>query len=436
MPLPETTPALIYLVLLACVMLPYARRRIRRNAASLALLEEAHSDGLMEPASLHPVIDPGRCFGCAACVKACPECDVLGILYGRAVLTTPANCIGHGACRKACPRDAITLVLGSETRGVEIPMLGEDFQTNVPGIYVAGELGGMGLIRNAIEQGKQALAAIAQHPGVASGDSLDVLIVGAGPAGFAASLAARERGLRARTIEQETLGGTVAHYPRGKIVMTAPVELPLVGAVKLRKTTKEALLELWTRVASQTGIEITYQERVTSIVRAGKYFRIETNRGTYEARTVLLAIGRRGTPRKLEVPGEESEKVLYRLIDPTQYRGKHVLVVGGGDSALEAAVALCEEPGTQVSLSYRGETFSRAKQKNREAINEATTRGDVHMLLQTEVISIGEKTVSLRLEDEVVEIPNDAVIVCAGGVLPTSFLRAIGVDMETKWGTL
>ncbi|TLZ16910.1 MAG: 4Fe-4S dicluster domain-containing protein, partial [Gammaproteobacteria bacterium] len=357
-------PGLVLLVL-------HVRRRRRLERQSLKALE---STGAAEPASLHPIIDPATCIGCSSCVKACPEQahhTVLGIVDGRAVLVSPGDCIGHGACKTACPVNAITLVFGSERRGVDIPILTPKFESTVPGIFVAGELGGMGLIRNALEQGRQAVEAIAERRRAAGGQELDLVIVGAGPSGFAATLTAKSKNMRYVTVEQEALGGAVFQYPRGKLVMTAPATVPLIGKVNFRQTSKEALLEFWKDAERRTGIKINYQERVEEITRAGEGFIVKTNRGTYPTRSVLLAIGRRGTPRKLGVPGEEMSKVVYRLIDPEQYKGQHVLVVGGGDSALEAAASIAEAGGGGVVLSYRGAEFDRAKARNRERINAA-----------------------------------------------------------------
>jgi thioredoxin reductase len=317
---------------------------------------------------------------------------------------------------------------------VEIPQLNADFQTNVPGIYIAGELGGMGLIRNAIIQGRQAMDTIVDSLDGKPATDFDVVVVGAGPAGIAASLRARERGLRCLTIEQDTLGGTVAHYPRGKIVMTAPVELPLYGKVSFRETRKEELLELWNRVVAKTNLEIQFEVRLEAIEANSGAFAVETSAGRYTASKVLLAIGRRGTPRKLGVPGEELPKVVYRLAAPEQYRGQRVLVVGGGDSAIEAAVSLAAEPGTEVALSYRGEAFSRAKLKNRERVEAAAAKAELQLLLASRVSSIGASSIMLETPTGPKEIANDAVIVCTGGILPTPLLRAAGIEIVTRHG--
>jgi len=434
----DASALLIYATPLVVIWLVYVRKRRAQHRTSAAVLDDSREAGLLDAPSLHPVINTGTCIGCGSCVAACPEMpahQVLGMVRRKAVLVSPTDCIGHGACRAACPVDAITLVFGSEQRGVDIPNVKPNFESNVPGIFIAGELGGMGLIRNAIEQGRQAMEAIAASVAGKKGSARDVVVVGAGPSGIAASLSAKERKLDFITIEQDSLGGTVASFPRRKLVMTAPATLPLIGKVKFTETTKEALLEFWQKVERQTGLKINYGERLEKVERKGDVFEVRTTKGRYVARAVLLAIGRRGTPRKLGVPGEELSKVTYRLADPAQYRGMHVLIVGGGDSALESAVTIGEEADTKVTLSYRSATLNRAKRKNRQRLEEAAAKGTVNLLLESNVTRIEPTEVELEQRGQRVRLPNDAIIVNAGGILPTAFLKELGIEVETKHGT-
>jgi putative YpdA family bacillithiol system oxidoreductase len=417
------------------IMLFYLWKKSKTHTSSLKIYNEAVDSGLTEPASLHPEIDPTRCLGCASCVIACPEKNVLGVIAGKASLINPTHCIGHGACKKACPFDAIELVFGTEKRGVDIPLVNEDFQTNVPGIFIAGELGGMGLIRNAINQGIQAVDSVRKMDGIGADDKLDLVIVGAGPAGIAAALAAKSHNLNFTILEQDSIGGTVSHYPRGKIVMTAPAKLPIIGKMHFKETTKEALMEFWKKVIDKAELEITERQSVESIEKETTGFQVNTQTDEYHCRAVLLTIGRRGTPRKLGVPGEEHSKVVYRLIDPQQYKNQNVLVVGGGDSALEAAVSIAAEEGTMVTISYRSEAFSRAKEKNRNKIATAEQQGQLNVMLKSTVKEINKDSVAINSGDDVVTIDNDAIIVCAGGILPTAFLEKSGITVETKYGT-
>jgi thioredoxin reductase/ferredoxin len=428
----ELLPWLIYGVPFCVALFLYVRNHRARSQVHQELLLESVAQGLTEPPSLHPVVDLTVCIGSSACVKSCPE-EALGVVDGKAVLIGAAHCIGHGACFSACPVEAIKLVFGTEKRGVDIPVVKPNFESNVPGIFIAGELGGMGLIRKAAEQGRQALdAARAAMSGKAEHD---IVIIGAGPAGLAAGLGAVERKLKYRLIEQEdSLGGAVYHYPRAKIAMTAPVKLPIIGKVKMNEVSKEQLLQFWNGVVAKTGLQIAFRERMESIDKSGDGFIVQTSRARYRTKTVLLAIGRRGTPRKLDVPGEDSPKVVYRLIDPEQYKGQRVLVVGGGDSALEAAIAIAEQKGARVTLSYRSEAFSRVKEKNRALLQQAQDAGRLRVLLQSTVTRIEPDRVHLRYKDKPVAIHNDAVVVCAGGELPTPLLKKIGVLFETHHG--
>jgi len=429
----EVITWLFYLMPVLFIFIYYSRSK-KEHKTSHQTLTEVTNAGLTEPASLHPVIDPAKCLGCGACATACPEGKVIGLIKGRARLINPTKCIGHGACQKACPFDAITLVFGTEKRGIDIPTVAENFETNIPGIFIAGELGGMGLIRNAIEQGRQAMESIRKLSGIGKDKQLDVVIIGAGPAGFSASLAAKQHGLRTVTLEQDSLGGTVFNFPRGKVVMTAPMNIPLIGKVKIRETTKEALLKMWLDIEKKTDVKINYKEKMDNIKTTANGFEVITNKKTYQTHSVLLTIGRRGTPRKLGVAGEELPKVVYNLIDAEQYKNQNVLIVGGGDSALEAALSIAEEEGTQVTISYRSESFSRAKQKNRDRIEHAAKKGNLKLLLPSTVNSIDKDTVTLNVGDNKETLSNDGIIVCAGGILPTPFLKEIGIQVETKHG--
>lgn len=425
--------ALFYLVVGIAVVWIYLWHRRRQERQAVQVHADSVKQGLNEPPSLHPVVDPTRCIGGGGCARACPE-GALGLVGGKAVLINAAHCIGHGACAPACPVDAIQLVFGTEKRGVDIPTVTPDFESNVPGLFIAGELGGMGLIRKAAEQGRQAIDTVRKRK--AGPDELDVLIVGAGPAGISAGLAALEHKLRYRLIEQEdALGGTVYHYPRNKITMTAPVKLALVGSVRMGEIQKEKLLEFWQGVVARTGLAIQFNETMQAIEPVGDGFVVTSTTGQHRARSVLLAIGRRGSPRKLGVPGEESAKVMYRLVDAEQFRGQAVLVVGGGDSALEAAIALSEEPGTTVTLCYRSAAFSRVKERNRQHLLRQQQAGRLEVLLNTEVDRIERDSVWLKTAEGVRQLPNAVVIVCAGGVLPTPLLQKAGIQFSTKYGT-
>ncbi len=431
--------ALVYIaagslvVLIPFIYWMHERHKSRRSSKTL---QRSIDTGRDEPVSLHPYIDPDICIGSGACVRACPEKNVLGLIENRGTLINPANCIGHGLCAAACPVDAITLVFGTEKRGVDIPHVKGTFETNVDGIYIAGELGGMGLIRNAAEQGLQAVQHIAESLKAEkrSGDALDLLIIGSGPAGIAASLQAKAQKLDFITVDQEDLGGTILTYPRRKLVMTRPMELPLYGKLKLREVRKEALLEAFRTVFSDTGLTVQAGEKVEAIERANGHFRVETQKREYQARRILLAIGRRGSPRKLGVPGEERSIVAYRLMDPEAYAGQRVLVVGGGDSAVEAAVSLSDVEGTQVSLSYRRERVFRIKPGNEQRLTKAIDQGKVQPLFGSKVMSIEQEGVLLEVNGEEKTLPVDAVFIMIGGELPIDFLKKVGIAFERKFG--
>lgn len=408
----------------------------KRTKLTISKIEKAKELGFYEPVSLHPVIDTDICIGTTACIDACPEHDILGFINGKATTINASRCVGHGACFHACPLGAITLVIGTEKRGVDLPHVSKDFETNVSGIYIAGELGGMGLIKNAVTQGYQAVNNLAKKINSTKVD-YDLVIIGAGPAGISASLTAKELGLNFITIEQDTLGGTVYSFPRKKVIMTSPMYLSLYGKVNKTEFTKDELLELWDNVLAKNKIDINQNEKVESILPIEGNFEVITKKRKIKTQKVLLAIGRRGSPRKLGVPGENLEKVSYRLIEPELINDKNVLVVGGGDSAIEAALSLIEG-NNKIYLSYRNDSFSRIKPKNYDLINKAINSKKINVIFNSNVKEIKESFVTLTINEKnttsELKLLNDLVYIFAGGELPNEFLQKAGIMITKKFG--
>ncbi|NOU48594.1 MAG: NAD(P)-binding domain-containing protein [Bacteroidales bacterium] len=423
------------IILTVGVIFIYLRKQKRNSNIVEQKIVQAKLDGLYEPVSLHPVVDVNQCIKSGACIVACPEKDILGIRNGKATTINASHCIGHGACFHACPTQAISLCIGTEKRGVELPHVSQTFETNVPGVFIAGELGGMGLIKNAVVQGQQAVENIVKIFKKNHSADFDLIIIGAGPAGISASLTAKKLGLRFLTLEQDTLGGTVFTFPRSKIVMTSAMDLPLFGRVKLFETSKTELLDLWHTVLSKNDITIKENSKVEAIQSDNGIFKVDTLHGEhFTTRHILLTIGRRGTPRKLGAPGENHEKVAYRLLEPEDIKGKNILVVGGGDSAVESALLLADQ--NVVTLSYRSEAFNRLKVKNNQKISEAISKGLIDMQFNTSVELIEKNSITLmhNITTERQTIANDLVYIFAGGELPTQFLQKIGIQITKKFG--
>ena len=417
------------------VVIIYLRKKNRASKIAEAKVKKAKEEGLHEPVSLHPVVDASRCIQTGACITACPEHDILGIINGKATIINASLCIGHGACFHACPTEAISLHIGTEKRGVDLPHVNQNFETNVPGMFIAGELGGMGLIKNAVEQGKQAVENIVKTFDKNHNASFDLIIIGAGPAGISGCLTAKKYGLKSLLLEQESLGGTVYTFPRKKIVMTSPMDLPLYGKIRLFETSKAELLELWNAVIKKNNIFVNENCKVESIIAEHGVFKVTTQKGDeYSAGRILLAIGRRGTPRKLNIPGELKEKVAYRLLEPEDISGKNIIVVGGGDSAIESAILLADQ--NNVILSYRNEVFNRIKPLNSIALNKAIAEGKIELILGSNLLSIEDDSVlvSVGKEGASRQIANDLVYIFAGGELPSQFLEKAGVTITKKFG--
>ena len=424
----------ITLGFLLLAILVYIRKLRRGSGIVDNKIRMAKEEGLFEPVSLHPFVDPDSCIGSGACILACPEKDILGFRNGRATVINASRCVGHGACFHACPTQAISLLIGTEQRGVDLPHVDPLFETNVKGIYIAGEIGGMGLIKNAVEQGRQAVDNIAKSLDPAINAEFDLVIVGAGPAGISATLQAKKRNLRSITLEQDSVGGTVYTYPRRKIVMTSPMDIPLHGKVKLFETGKEELIGLWNSILTKHQVTIHENTRVNNISGENGVFIVHAaNNKQFVTQKVLLAIGRRGSPRKLNIQGEDLPKVFYRLLEPESVSHMKVLVVGGGDSAIESALMLAAE--NEVTLSYRQSTFSRLKPGNDSLIKDAFRENRIQVIMNSNLISIEEKRVVLRLADNHEKIlDNDLVYVFAGGELPAGFLSNAGITVTRKFG--
>lgn len=435
---PILAACIVGLLLVLLALLQAWQRKIEEVHRSRALegMREADSLGTAKPINQHPQIDEQACIGCGSCVAACPEDQVLGMVDGIAKVIHGSRCIGHGLCADACPVAAVKIGLGALAESEEIPVVDEGtLLSTVPGLYIAGELGGISLIRNAVNQGVRAVEAIheAARADEAPADpkQVDVLIVGAGPAGFAAALKAIELGLSYAVIDQDDIGGTVRKYPRRKLTLTGAMTLPLHGRVKRLEFLKEELIELWEDIVRRFKVKIRSGVKLDALEGREGSFVARTSEGPIAARRVILAIGRRGTPRRLGVPGEEQEKVLYQLIDAATYERERILIVGGGDSAAEAAIAIASQRGNEVTLSYRRPTFFRLKKRNEERLVRFIEEGRIRPLLSSQVQTIEKDRVTIAVErdgDQAIEtIQNDYVFIFAGGEPPYPLLKAMGI---------
>ncbi|MBL9079778.1 MAG: NAD(P)-binding domain-containing protein [Planctomycetes bacterium] len=438
--------------LVALVLAALLRRRLelRTQAANLGERRAAKARGSHQARLQHPSIDLAKCIGCGACVRACPEDGVLALAYGQAVVVHGARCVGHGLCAAACPTAAIALTLGDLSARRDLPAIDDTLEAvGVPGLFLAGEITGFALVRTAVQHGAQVAREVAARLGPrpaspAKGAPRDLLVIGLGPAGIACLLGAKAAGLHALGIDQAAeIGGTVAAYPRKKLVMTQPMELPLHGRLNRLEYAKEDLVELWQQLVAEHRLPVKTGVVVQKLERHGDHFAVTTDRGVVHARHVCLAVGRRGSPNKLGVPGEDLPHVAYSLLDAESYHERSVLVVGGGDSAIEAALALAEQGSNRVTISYRRAAFARLKARNEQRILAAVEAGTVNVRYGTEVAAILPDAVQLRaaapaaadaggvaVVTELEALPVDDVFVFAGGTPPFPLLEAAGVSFD------
>ena len=432
---------LVAAVVIVFFMRSYLKDQKKKEEKARAAAEKGklYSQG---PQAQHPHIDANYCIGCAACTMVCPEGDVLAMLGGKAVIVNGYKCIGHSLCAEVCPVGAITMVMASPSMGADLAYLTPEFETTIKNLFIVGELGGLALIKNAINQGRDcidnitnrvtALGTLRSVPGV-----YDVLIVGAGPAGISASLRAIEKKLNYLTVDEGEMGGTVAKYPRQKLVMTSPVEFPTYGKFKKTELSKEELIAFWNKVLQRVDFKFRKGEKVEDIKKGeDSIFTVVTAKDQYRAHAVILALGKSGSPRKLGVKGEDLPKVMYRLIEADHYVNKRILVVGGGDSAIEAAMGLAHQVGNQVTLSYRKEAFSRLKERNSQRIEECMRKGKLKVIFNSAPVEFKQDSVVLEVNGTTQVIPNDYVWIFAGGEPPTAFLKKIRVGFGMRDMTL
>lgn len=436
----ENAEMIGYVTIFLFVAILFLRSSLKQKKAKKKL-RQAVDKNLHEPLTLHPEINESLCLGCGDCTQVCPEGDILQLINHKAVLITAAKCVGHGLCEAACPTGAIDLVFGTKKRGMDIPRITSNYETNLPGLYIAGELGGMGLIRNAVKQGQHAAEHALKNIKGNYDTDYDLLIVGAGPAGFAASLTASKMKCKYLCIDQNSVGGTIYNFPKQKIVMVQPIELPYEGVMKFKNNvvSKEELLEQWMGFIEKYDLNIKERIAFKGITGTDGAFVVTTNKGELSAKKVILAMGVRGSPRKLGLPNEDLPKVAYNLIDPEQYQGKRIAIVGGGNAAVEAAQYLARpQYNNKITLIVRGDEDSglkRCAEDNKVLLFECVEQGNVQIFYSSKVKEIEEDTILVDKGYGDKRMKNDFLFIFAGAEMPHKFLMSLGITIEKKFGT-
>lgn len=430
--------ALLFLV----VLLPFVRKEIRKKRKSRQLvnriipvsklteeqisrIESQHPSGK----KMHPAINRSLCVGCGTCVLTCRRKGILFVINGKSTLVNPLACDGCGECEKACPLGANVMIEYGKGITIRVPDVDENFESNVKGIYVIGSLAGAGLIKEAINQGRAVLNHIMKD--VFPDKVPEVLIIGSGPAGLSAFLSCRRFGLPSVCLEKDDTSNTIKNFPKKKVVMAEPADMPLYGPLWIGNTTREKLLEVWDKILRTTKAPVTVGAKLDAIRTDGDRFVVSASGRDYICDKIILALGTRGNPRKLDAPGENSPKVFYSLADAEEFAGSRVAIVGAGDSAIESALALLNQR-CRITLIVRGDGFPKAKGRNRERIMAAIEQGHVQAFFEGSVREIKPKSLVVATPKGDRDIENDYVFVMVGGELPFPLLEKIGIRIVEK----
>lgn len=432
----------------------------------LELIRQMEPNGPDYP---YPVIFPDRCIGCHACVEACPH-DVLAIVNGIATVVARDQCMEDTSCQVECPVNPKACVVVNTTKKIRsrpVPARDATFMTDVPGCYIIGDVSGTPLIKNAANEGADVIKHIAHELSNGTGGEpnadLDVAIIGIGPAGLSAAITAQQYNLRYVGLEQDKVLATIEAYPKGKYVFFKPETMPSRGSIVVDGAgeQREKILDAWTGAMRTNGVVINEGESCKGIKKAedGDYFAVQTEKGsekekiTYRARRVVLALGNRGTPMKLRLPGEEmrvtrdgrtEDKVKYKLADPEIYRGRKIAVVGAGNSAIEAAVDLVArrhgdkisfrppDEINQVTLIIRSDMKNDLKFGNKLQVYQCIDEGKIKVYFGTSIKEIRDGEIVLmnaRSSEVTATVSNDYIFAMIGGDRPTKFLEAIGIKI-------
>lgn len=432
----------------------------------LALIKKMEPHGPDYP---YPVIFPDRCIGCHACVEACPH-DVLAIVNGIATVIARDQCMEDTSCQVECPVNPKACVVVNTTKRIRsrpVPARDARLMTDVPGCYIIGDVSGTPLIKNAANEGADVIKHIAHELNKWAGSEpnadLDVVIIGIGPAGLSAAITAQQFNLRYVGLEQDKVLATIEAYPKGKYVFFKPETMSSRGSIMVEGAgeQREKILDAWNGAMKSNGVVINEGESCKSVKKAedGDYFAVQTEKGiekkkiTYRARRVVLALGNRGTPMKLRLPGEEmkvtrdgrtEDKVKYKLADPEAYRGKRIAIVGAGNSAIEAAVDLVakrhgdkitfrsSDEINEVTLIIRSDLKNDLKFGNKMQVYQCIDEGKIKVYFGTSIKEIRDTEIVLmnaRTNELKETVPNDYIFAMIGGDRPTKFLEAIGIKI-------